>query len=446
MHTKASVLSLAWASLFLQALSIPTDPLDFLKSFAEKRPCPILENSLPAAEVAPGYQAKLAITGLNDPRQILFDKQGRLLVVDRGVGVKQFKVDGCGLLVNGRTIIEDTRLNHGITISTDGKTLFASTSDVAYGWNYSTDSGTVSNRRPLVTGMSSGGHTTRSLLVPDGNSELLLISVGSDGNFDQGTKEYSSGRSQIRGFKWRDLLSNSVVYKEGGINFGWGLRNSVGLRDDKRGQLWSVENSADNIERDGVDVHTDNPGEELNFHGSVRDTSTSRRNYGYPSCFTAWDPSVIPDHGNIVRGQQFSLDANVNDATCASGYQAPRLAFPAHTAPLDIIFDKAGDAWVTLHGSWNRDPPIGYQLITIPFDSKTSEPRAGSSSDSGYKTILWNKDVIICPSRCFRPVGLAIANNGAIFMSSDATGEIYRIEKNQLGQPGLLKWPNGQKL
>ncbi|KAK6529451.1 hypothetical protein TWF281_008624 [Arthrobotrys megalospora] len=349
---------LIWASLFAPAFSIPPNFLDFIKSFRGKGSCRTISNSLPAPQLASGYQSKLALTGLENPRQILFDKQGRLLVVDRGIGIKQFKVDKCGLLVGSTTIVEDSRLNHGIIISVDGKTLFASTSDAAYAWTYNTDTGTVSEKTSLVTGMSSGGHVTRSLLVPDGNPDLLLISVGSDGNFDEGTKEYSSGRSQIRGFKWKDLLSESVVYRESGTNFGWGLRNSVGLRDDKQGQLWSVENSADNIERNGVDVHTDNPGEELNFHGLVNDTSTSRRNYGYPVCFTAWDPSVIPDHGNIARGQQFSLDPDVDDSTCASDYQAPRLAFPAHTAPLDIIFDKAGDAWVTMHGSWNRNPPI----------------------------------------------------------------------------------------
>ncbi|KAK6511679.1 hypothetical protein TWF481_000587 [Arthrobotrys musiformis] len=441
---KAFVLVIAWASLFAQAFSLPAaNFLELLKALSANASCRTVKNSVTAPVVATGYQAKLAIAGLRDPRQILFDKQGRLLVVDRGVGIKQFKVDRCGLLVGSTTIVEDPQLNHGLTISTDGKTLFASTSDVAYGWTYDTNSGRVSGKKALVTGMSSGGHVTRSLLVPNGNPDLLLISVGSDGNFDKGTKDYSSGRSQIRGFKWKDLLSKPIVYRKGGTNFGWGLRNSVGLRDDKKGQLWSVENSADNIKRAGVDVHTDNPGEELNFHGSVRDTSTSRRNYGYPACFTAWDPSVISDHKNLARGQQFSLDPNVTDAECASNYQAPRLAFPAHTAPLDIIFDKAGDAWVTMHGSWNRDPPIGYQLITIPFNNGTGQPKANSSSNKGYKTIVSNKDVNVCPdtSRCFRPTSLAIADDGAIFMSSDSTGQIYRVEKKGSGRPKPFKWP-----
>lgn len=434
------ILLVAWASLFAQVLSVPTSSLEFFRSLAGKGSCRTLKNSLPAPQLASGYQAKLAVAGLEYPRQLIFDKQGRLLVVDRGVGIRQYKVDKCGLLVGGTTIVDDSQLNHGLTISVDGKTLFASTSDVAYAWTYNTNAGTVSQRKALVTGMSSGGHVTRSILIPGANPDLLLISVGSDGNFDQGTREYSSGRSQIRGFNWKDLLSRSVVYSKSGTNFGWGLRNSVGLRDDKKGQLWSVENSADNIERNGVDIHKDNPGEELNFHGSVRDTRTSRRNYGYPVCFTAWNPSVIPDHGGIQRGQQFSLDPAIDDSTCASDYEAPRLAFPAHTAPLDIVFDKKGDAWVTLHGSWNRDTPIGYQLIQIPFNSGTGQPMAKSSSDAGFKSIFWNQNVNNCPGRCFRPTSLAIADDGALFMSSDSTGQIYRIEK-QGNRRNSGRWP-----
>ncbi|KAF3920491.1 hypothetical protein ABW20_dc0107258 [Dactylellina cionopaga] len=235
------------------------------------------------------------------------------------------------------------KLNHGLALSPDGKTLFASTASTVYAWTYSTSAGTVSGKTTLITGIPTGGHVTRSLLVPAANPDLLLVSVGSDTNIDQNTKIYSSGRSQIRGFKWKDLLKQSVVFNSGGVNFGWGLRNSVGLRDDRKGQLWSVENSADNVARNGADIHTNNPGEELNFHGLVTDTTT-RRNYGYPVCLAVWDPTVIPN-GNIARGQQFSLNpAEISDAACASQYQSPRLAFPAHSAPLDIIFDGNGDA------------------------------------------------------------------------------------------------------
>ncbi|KAK6344322.1 hypothetical protein TWF696_007962 [Orbilia brochopaga] len=318
----------------------------------------------------------------------------------------------------------------------DGKTLFASSSTTAFAWTYDPRTGKATGKATIVTGMPQGGHSTRSLLVPKANPDLLLISVGSDGNLDDNTKDYSYGRSQIRGFLWKDLLSNSITFTDSNINFGWGLRNSVGIRDDSKGQLWSVENSADNIHRydvdtgDNVDVHNDNPAEELNFHGSVEDTTTARGNYGYPVCFAAWDTEL--PNWTSPPGQQFSLNpSEISDETCAADYQAPSLGFPAHSAPLDIVFDANGDAWVTFHGSWNRSPPTGYKLVRIAFDPETSRPIAASSSLTGFVSIMSNADVNACgeAGKCFRPTSLAVHSDGSLFMSSDATGEIYRIQK-----------------
>ena len=134
----------------------------------------------------------------------------------------------------------------------------------------------------------------------------------------------------------------------------WGLRNSVGVAEHpETGGLYSVENSADGITRDGVDVHENNPGEEMNFHGTLVDnTDTSQgSDYGYPECFAAWDPSALPNNSDLVIGDQFALNST-SDGICAER-TAPRLTFQAHMAPLDIKFNSSGDqAWVTFHGSW----------------------------------------------------------------------------------------------
>ena len=138
------------------------------------------------------------------------------------------------------------------------------------------------------------------------------------------------------------------------ISYSWGLRNSVGVAEHpETGGLYSVENSADDVARDGVDVHQNNPGEEMNFHGTlVGNTDLSQgSNHGYPECFAAWDPSALPDNSGLVIGSQFSLNATSDDI-CA-GRTAPRLTFQAHMAPLDVKFNSSGDqAWVTFHGSW----------------------------------------------------------------------------------------------
>lgn len=158
------------------------------------------------------------------------------------------------------------------------------------------------------------------------------------------------------------------------------------------------------------------------------ESSNQGRNFGYPECFTAWQPQDIPDFDGQV-GEQFAvpLNSTQNDTTCdLANRQAPRLAFQAHTAPLDILFNPGGTAaWISFHGSWNRDSPIGYDLSVVEFEN--GEPVAANTSREAAVPIMSNQDLSACPDGCFRPVGLAWDSNGRLFMSSDSTGEIYMI-------------------
>jgi hypothetical protein len=119
-----------------------------------------------------------------------------------------------------------------------------------------------------------------------------------------------------------------------------------------------VENSVDNFEREGQNIHENNPGEEMNYHGFLNTSSTafSAPNFGYPSCYAAWDVNEIPQNQGIQVGTQFAIgdqNATVNDTFCQNDHQAPRLTFAAHQAPLDMKFNSNGTAaWVTFHGSW----------------------------------------------------------------------------------------------
>jgi len=200
------------------------------------------------------------------------------------------------------------------------------------------------------------------------------------------------------------------------------------------GGIFSVENSVDNLERDGQDIHENNPGEELNFHGYLNGTryAGQGQNYGYPTCFTAWNVSEIPNNSKLQVGTQFSIgdqNATVNDEICANDRIAPRLTFPAHWAPLDIKFDVPGNAaWITSHGSWNRDVPDGYLLFMIEFAN--GMPTSPANSTSAVIPILSNQDISKCPNGCFRPVGLAWDSKGRLFMTSDSTGEIYVITRS----------------
>ncbi|KAJ6256323.1 hypothetical protein Dda_8821 [Drechslerella dactyloides] len=391
-------------------------------SLAVAQTCNVLSYTFPAPVMASGYRSQLVATGLGTPRAIVFDTAGYLLVARRGTGIVRFQVGSCGTLQNQQTIISDSTLNHGLTISADGRTVFASSSTTAFSWSYDPATGATSNKKTLVTGMSNGpsGHTTRTLYASLRNPDLLLVSWGSDGNLDWSASNINSGRSQIRGFSISQTSNSPIAFNSGGTIFGWGLRNSVGIGEDLGGGIWSVENSADNIVRNGQDVHNENPAEELNYHGLATD-STNRGNYGYPECLTAWQMS------GITTGVQFSNgSSSVTDAQCAQR-QAPRISFNSHTAPLDVKFDPQGNAWVSFHGSWNRSPPDGYRVSMIPFSG--NQPIAASNSMAAAVNIMTNPNNGACPGQCFRPVGLAFDRNGRLFVSSDSTGEIYMIEK-----------------
>ena len=348
------------------------------------------------------------------------------------------------------------KLNHGLELSQDGKTLYASTPEAAYSWEYDPAQATVSNtNQTLVTGMSTSDHTTRTLLMSQKEPGLLLVSRGSTSNVDLDAAKLSSGHSQIRAFNLTNL-TDIYDYNSDGLRLGWGLRNSVGVVEHPdTGGIYSVENSVDEMIRDGKDVHQDNPGEEMNFHGYLNGTEYAPQgtNYGYPFCFAAWVPEDLPNNSNLTVGSQFAIgdqNSTVNDTFCAE-QTPPRLTFQAHMAPLDIKFnDSASEAWVTFHGSWDRSDPSGYKLSMIPFAN--GEPVAKADNATSYIDIFANADNSVCPQNCFRPVGIAIDGQGRMFMSSDASGELYVITREQSkngtfnsgsGEPGAASGKSG---
>ncbi|CUS08707.1 unnamed protein product [Tuber aestivum] len=430
-----TIKSLLWVLIgFNQAFAVSWDPdMDPI--------CKTNQGSLiyPSPSIADGYTYQLLTNQLNRPRDIIFDTNGNLLVSGDpdGIFVVRTREVGRGCIVyDEKTLLGGTsglKLNHGLALSKDGGTLFASSPDIAYSWKYdpripSIDS---SSRRKIVTGMNSEGHITRTLLTSKLYSDILLVSRGSDGNLDMDAKHLPKGKCMIKAFSLSKTEEQD--FSTQGSLLGWGLRNSVGMGEDSRGGLWAVENSADDLQREGIDIHQNNPAEELNFLGNLKETAFKEGyvapNYGYPYCFTTWDPRDIKNPTyDIGVGDQFALVMNdsFTDSTCRDKFQPPRLSFQAHMAPLDVKFHPhTGNAWISFHGSWNRNVPIGYVISVVEFQG--SEPKAPRNSDNSIKNIMWNGDTAACPGKCFRPVGFAFDTAGRIWVTSDSTGEIYII-------------------
>jgi glucose/arabinose dehydrogenase len=238
--------------------------------------------------------------------------------------------------------------------------------------------------RPAVTVVprlpGGGGHSTRTLAFgPDGT---MYVSVGSSCNI---CDESDSMRAAVLRFD-RDGARGRV--------FARGLRNSVGLAvHPGTGALWASNNDRDNL---GDDV----PPERINI---VRDSA----DYGWPECYLPGEPN--PEYGG---------------ADC-SGVEPPAITFQAHSAPLGMAFYTGsafpagyrGDLFVALHGSWNRSVPTGAKVIRIQVDG-------GRPVGIDDFVVGWQRPD---GTRWGRPVSVVTAPDGALLVSDDLGGKIWRV-------------------
>jgi glucose/arabinose dehydrogenase len=234
----------------------------------------------------------------------------------------------------------------------------------------------------LIGDYPTGGHNTRTVLfLPDGR---MAVSVGSSCNV---CEEADSRRAAV------------VVYDGpdagGGRLFAVGLRNAVGLAlHPLTGELWATNNGRDLM---GDDL----PPETVYI---IREGA----DYGWPRCHAG--DVVDPDFGFV--------------GAC-EGVVNPVAEWQAHTAPLGLAFytgegfpaEYRGDLFIALHGSWNHSTGVGYSVIRLPLDGSTA---VGPVEDFAWG---WLKG----GEASGRPVGLAVGPEGALYVSDDKGGLIYRI-------------------
>ncbi|EYB21428.1 hypothetical protein FG05_09272, partial [Fusarium graminearum] len=313
------------------------------------------------------------------PRGILFDSEGALIVIDSGNGILHFELeDGggtCLQVTKKTTLLKQDNLNHGLAISKDGRTLYASSSNDVFAWSYDPSKVTIDNStvQTLVTNMANSGHTSRTLLISDKDPDMLLVSRGSAGNDDRGAEDQETGRSQIRAF---NISSAIESYGEpydylDGLRLGWGLH-----------------------------IHKDNPAEEMNFHGYLNGSREDQGgNYGYPHCYTLWSTEDFPNRGDLKVGDQFPADRNREPPV---GYQISEIPFedgrPANSSrsrdaatPIiyneklsscpDDCFRPVGLAWDTQGRLWFSSDKTG-EIFVLNHNKDDSSQDGSSKGDS----------------------------------------------------------------
>ncbi|KAI0023955.1 soluble quino protein glucose/sorbosone dehydrogenase [Xylariomycetidae sp. FL0641] len=380
--------------------------------------------------------------GLKGVRTVVFDPLGNMLVAQagKGISVHSFGPDGC--INSTAMLVSSSSLNHGLALTPDGKTLYASGERSV--WSYAYDPATMktSGQKTVITGIDSGIHSTRNVMVVASQPNMVLVQVGSNANLDQQSAQPATGRAIIKIFDMSKAPASGYAYKTSGEVFGYGLRNEIGFIQDPNGIVWGVENSGDDFRLNGQDIHKDNPAEKLNNLG---DPLTARDVwYGYPTCFSVWDPASFSGK-SLKTGSHFMLAAGngvTSDADCDTKATKPRLSFQAHSAPIWNAFDaNATNMYVTFHGSWDRQPPTGFQVVEVPFhqlEDGSYDPVAAADSMDGYKNIFSAQNPGSCTangltmSSCFRLTAATWDPAGrGLFVGSDnsAEGEIYILSK-----------------
>lgn len=382
--------------------------------------------ALANASLPSGFCAWTWASNLGSPRGITRNANGDILLIERGQGRITLLHDdnGNGISESNERVVLATSsgLNHGIAIN--GGYLYASNSTTVYRWPYSGGRQPLGAAQTVVTGIPSGGHSTRTLAFDrDGN---LYVSVGSQGNIDTNTS-----RAHVLRYA-ASALGTSSTWAQG-ESFATGLRNEVGLTLDGQGRMWGVENGSDNLSRSdlGGDIHNDNPGEELHLFAEAG------RFWGYPYC---WSEYSLPAGVGMGRGTQWADPSTMNDGTHSDTWcrntanvARPALVMQAHSAPLDIKFltgsgfpaELVGSALVTFHGSWNRSPATGYKVVRIPFGQD------GMPSGDPVPFLEYSGAGDTGSGWPHRPVGLEIGLDGRLFITSDDSGVVIAVGHNR---------------
>ncbi|MCV0383259.1 MAG: PQQ-dependent sugar dehydrogenase [Erythrobacter sp.] len=271
-------------------------------------------------------------------------------------------------------------------------TLYVANHDAVLAFPYELGATTLAGEpRKLMDLAPGGGHWMRNLeLHPE--DDRLFVAVGSASNIGDRGMEAEEGRALI----WEyDLDSGTQRI------FGAGLRNPNGLDFSPwSGELWTTVNERDMLGSDLVpDYLTNVP---------------VGAQYGWPWVY--WKD-------NIDERVEAPIPAYLTEYA-----RRPEYALGPHVAALGFRFSKEGarmgerfasGAFVARHGSWNRKPPSGYDVVYVAFDERGNPTGQPVPILTGFL----NQD----GTTKGRPTWVEWANDGALLVSDDTAGIIWRV-------------------
>ena len=340
-----------------------------------------------------GFKVELYAAGLNNPRLMRVAPNGDVFLAETSAGnIKVFR----GMTAEGKpeqvqVFASGLNIPFGIAfypLGPNPQWVYVANMDSVVRFPYHNGDLHASGPPQQLADLASGGHhRSRDIqFSPDGNK--MFVSVGSQENVDDSPAE--KNRAAI--LEYNPDGSGMRVYASG-------LRNAVGIAvNPKTGELWASVNERDGL---GNDLVPD-------YITHVQDGGF----YGWPWFYMGGrhDPRLPGTHPEL-------RDKVVT----------PDVILQPHNASLQMTFYEGkqfpaeyhGDIFACEHGSWNRSPRAGYEVIRVPLH------QTGHASGE-YEDFLTGF-VVDDESVWGRPVGITVVPDGSLLVRDDGSGSIWRI-------------------
>ena len=337
----------------------------------------------PATLTVPdGFSVSVFASGLNGARLMAVSPDGILVVAQRAnvVALPDANADG---KAEPKVLLTDQQYAHSVAFANGYLYIATTPAILRVRWANGTIVGTPESIAELPSSKPSL-HGSRSLRVgPDGR---LYVAMGSSCNF---CVEPDARRTTMQ------------VFDDDGRNghaFATGLRNAVGFDwDPQTRRLWAGDNGIDK-------AGDDTPPDEINLVEEGKD-------YGHPFVIGRGMASPLTDDRSATDRERTKA---VN----------PAFELPPHVAPMGVAFYTGTrfpqafrtSLYVALHGSTDRTTKVGYKVVRVIMEN--GRPVRSEDFVTGW---------LVGDTVTGRPVGIVTGPDGALYVSDDNKGFIYRV-------------------
>lgn len=341
----------------------------------------------------PGFKVDLFATGFTNPRLMRRAPNGDIFLAETAPGnikvLRGITSDG----KPGQTSLFASGLNipFGIAFYPPGDNpqwVYVANMDSVVRFPYHKGDLVASGPAQHLLDLPNGGHHRSRDIQFSADGKKMYVSVGSDQNVDDGPNE--TNRADI--LELNPDGSGLRIYASG-------IRNPVGIAfNPKTGELWCSTNERDGLGNDLVPDYITHV-QEGGF-------------YGWPWFYMGGHPDPR------MEGKHPELKDKVI---------TPDVVLQPHNASLQLMFydgkqfpsEYQGDIFAAEHGSWNRSPRTGYEVIRVPLH------QTGHATGE-YEDFLTGF-VVDDNSVWGRPVGVVTETDGSILVSDDGSGSIWRV-------------------